>query len=102
MVIEGTDENINDLLDTDIPVLLYFSAPWCSPCKVFAPVVEEISNEYENLVVIKIDIEQSPDITNRANIRSVPLIAMVFEGESLRTMSGAVPKAKLEKFIERD
>jgi thioredoxin len=102
MVIEGTDENINDLLDTDIPVLLYFSAPWCSPCKVFAPVVEEISNEYENLVVIKIDIEQSPDITNRANIRSVPLIAMVFEGEILRTMSGAVPKAKLEKFIERD
>lgn len=103
--IEVTDASFeNDVLQSDVPVLVDFWAVWCAPCRMIAPVVEELASEYEGkLKVAKMDVDHNPNVPTKYGIRSIPTLLVFKNGQVVDQMLGAVPKAsivsKLEKVI---
>ena len=78
-----------------------FWAAWCGPCRMVAPVVEELAGEYEGrLMVGKLDVNDNPQTSARFNVRSIPSILFFKDGEHVDTVVGAVPKAQLERKIQ--
>ena len=92
-VIKTADEFQTKVLEAKTPVLVDFFATWCGPCRMVAPVIDEIATEKAGQVAVyKVDIDQSPDIASRYGVMSVPTL-MVFEGGQVRKqMVGAQPK----------
>lgn len=83
------------------PVLVDFFADWCTPCKIMAPILEEIANEYKNEVtVLKINIDENPDISQKYDIMSVPTIIMFKDGIPTKTSVGIAAKEKIIEMIK--
>ncbi|GAB3117318.1 thioredoxin [Janibacter alkaliphilus] len=90
-----------DVLQNDKPVLVDFWAPWCGPCRAVAPVLEELSGQYEGkLDIVKLNTDENPQITARYGITSIPAMYVYQNGEVVKTLTGAMPKPKLVKEIE--
>ena len=91
-----------DVLKSSIPVLVDFSADWCGPCKMMAPVIDELADMYEGeMKVGKINVDQSPDIAQKYNVMSIPMFAFFKNGEVIETAVGALNKAKLQGMIDK-
>ncbi|MEX5405880.1 thioredoxin [Stenotrophomonas sp. WED208] len=90
----------DDVIQSKTPVLVDFWAPWCPPCRAIAPSLEEISNELEGkLQVIKVDIDQNPELAQRFGVRSIPTLKVFVDGKVAKEIVGAMPKQALQAQI---
>jgi len=94
MAIEITDANFEELVvNSDKPVMIDFWAVWCGPCRMIAPIVEEMSTEYEGKAVIgKVDVDSNPNVAMKYGIRNIPTVLFVKGGEVVDKQVGAAPK----------
>jgi thioredoxin 1 len=101
-VAEVTDNNFQaEVIESEVPVLVDFWAPWCGPCRRVSPVVEEIASEKgEGLKVVKLNIDENQQTAIKFNVMSIPTLMLFKHGEVAKTVIGAYPKRKLEAELE--
>ncbi len=91
-----------EVLNSDLPVLVDFWADWCGPCKMVAPVVEELAGDYDGrLKVMKVDVDASPLTAGTYGIRSIPTLLIFKGGKPVDQVVGAVPKQMLQEKIDQ-
>lgn len=91
-----------EVLDSEVPVLVDFWAPWCGPCRMVAPVVEEIAVQYgDQLKVVKVNTDENPNVASQYGIRSIPTLMIFKGGQKVDMVVGAVPKTTLANTLEK-
>src|SRR5438132_13124059 len=100
-IIEVTDVNFQaEVLESESPVLVDFWAPWCGPCRVVAPVLEQIAAERPELRVVKLNIDENQQTAANFQVLSIPTLILFKGGEPVKTVIGAYPKKRLEQELE--
>jgi len=101
-IIEGTDLNFDqEVLKSEIPVLVDFWAPWCGPCRIVGPIVEQLADQYVGkLKVVKVNTDENQMVAYKYGIRSIPTLGIFKGGEVVDGVIGAVPKNYLEEKIK--
>lgn len=100
--LHGTSENFDELvLSSELPVLVDFWATWCGPCRMVSPIIDQIASDYEGrLRVVKVDVDEAPDIAERYSVASVPFLFVLRDGEVVKSISGARPRQVLEQELQ--
>jgi thioredoxin 1 len=90
-----------EVLQSSLPVLVDFWAPWCAPCRMVGPILDDLSKEYDGrLVIAKLNVDENQETPVRYGIRGIPTIILFKEGKVVAHQVGASPKAKLKAFID--
>ena len=89
------------MVNSDLPVLVDFWADWCQPCKMIAPIVDELSDEYDGKVKFtKVDVDANPNTPMSLGIRSIPTLIVFRNGQPVEQIVGAMPKAQLKRRLD--
>ena len=96
-----TDNNFQaEVLESDKPVLVDFWAPWCGPCRVVAPVLEEIASERDDLRIVKLNVDENQQTAATFQVLSIPTMILFKNGQVAKKVIGAYPKKRLESELE--
>lgn len=94
------DSYHNEVMETEKVVVIDFWATWCGPCKMMAPVVEEVAKDYPDVKVCKVNVDEEPELSNAFKIVSIPTIVVIKNGEIIDSVIGYRPKEDIEKIIK--
>ena len=94
------DSYHNEVMETEKVVVIDFWATWCGPCKMMAPVVEEVAKDYPDVKVCKVNVDEEPELSNAFKIVSIPTIVGIKNGEIIDSVVGYRPKEDIEKIIK--
>jgi thioredoxin 1 len=98
---EVTDNNFQaEVLEADKPVLVDFWAPWCGPCRIIAPHLEELAGEREDLEIVKLNVDENPHTAATYGVMSIPMLLLFKHGQPVHQIIGALPKSRLVQEIE--
>ena len=101
MAVNVTNDNAKDFMATELPIVLDFSATWCGPCKQLAPIIDELSKEYEGRIAVgKCDIEEADDLTAEYGIRNVPTVIFIKNGQVVDKFVGSKSKGDVQAKFE--
>lgn len=97
-----TRENFeNEVMKSDIPVLIDFWAPWCGPCRMMGPIIEQLAEEYEGKAKVgKVNVDEEGELSQAFGVMSIPTIVLVKDGKVVKQAVGARPKAEVEAMLQ--
>ncbi len=99
-VLHVNKNNLAELKNADKPVLLDFYADWCGPCRMVAPIVEEIANENPQYIIAKVNIDEEPELAQAFGVASIPTLVVLKNGEISNRSVGAMPKPRILALLE--
>ena len=100
MAVKVTDSTYQEFTSKGVS-LVDFKAEWCNPCKVLSPIIEELSNEYDNVRIGKVDVDENPETSKQLGIRSIPTILIYKDGQIVEKHVGGASKAQLKSLVDK-
>ena len=88
-----------EVISSDKPVLLDFWAPWCGPCRLLAPILDQVAEEREDIKVVKVNVDEEPELAGQFRVYSIPTLAVMKDGQLVHQSAGARPKAQILNMI---
>ena len=102
MEIKLTKDNFNEIVvNSEKPVLIDFWATWCGPCKMIAPIVEQVANERADIKVCKVNVDEEVDLAQKFEVFSIPTLVVIKNGEVVNTATGARPKSQILALLDK-
>lgn len=101
-VIHADKNNFQEIvMNSEKPVLVDFWATWCGPCRMIAPVLEELSEENPDVKIVKVDVDESPELASQFQVMSIPALFVIKNGEVVAQSLGVKPKAQLQALLDK-
>ena len=100
-IVEASPDGFREEIEASVPVLVDFWAPWCSPCRMVSPLVERLGREHAGrLKVVKLNVDEAPELSDRYQVRGIPLLVLFRDGSEVDRLVGAVPHQQLREWLE--